>query len=73
MQPAVATSSKEYTAHQQVTQKCTRLYWEHEEPLYFSFCLSFYGDACMKAQFWGPYWNIESLSPPGAAYVKMRL
>jgi hypothetical protein len=37
-QPVVVTNSKECTAHQQVMQKCSRPYWEDDEPL--SLCLS---------------------------------
>jgi len=72
-QPVVVTNSKECTAHQQVMQKCSRPYWEDDEPL--SLCLSvcLYGDACMKAHFLGSFLNIESFSPRGVAYAKRGL
>ena len=37
-QPVVTTNSEECTAHQQVMQKCSRPYWEQDEPLSLSVC-----------------------------------
>ena len=69
-QPVVATNSEECIAHQQVMQKCSRPYWEHDEP--FFLCLSVWR-RLYESTFLGVILEHESLSPPGVAYAKMGL